>query len=625
MNKTSLLLLLVLCLLLPSVPALAVSNPADMPVTATIASLRNIPAAAAPINPNIQVQDYYGTGTTCPSLYTWKSADTRSDDGGGIINPTGNTGAGRWNLQLQTGSPAHSCQWGVKIDTPVASGSFTYTDNATQLQRMIDWSYNYGPNKVYLDTVKGFCAGFLTTLIPHEGEVFDGNGQQQIAGFNPSNSCYGFYGTSGPAFFIQTPYPGFGNTPYESPKWYNVAIYTDPDNNFAGSTGCIKINSAAGGWTNDATTQQPVMHPIFDHVTCTMGFGVSSQTGIYCAKCFDGGAWHLDSEFGGTAVVWDGSDDMELGGSFRISGTYSYMVKMLGEGGSAQFGNMDRIIGGQFLSFSSSAQTVDAFVLDTTQTSEVRSVFVEGDAPVGGALTSQFNIGGGINHQYENNYISANADSGSGTAPWIQFSGCPLNMTAINNAVAAKVGAPIYASNFGCPYWYNNVQQRQFVHYGNTQAGDVLWPFNSTPPPVLLPTGAVAAYSPSLPGLTYSGLGTTETPSSGEFVLGPTGSTNFLLFQNNFAGSNVIKGTLDAQIVAYQNNNATGQITCQITDNGSVVGSPIAQAITNTPYEYPLSFAQAVTTNGGIECWNSGTAGTGALGVRMSQVLLMKH
>jgi hypothetical protein len=112
--------------------AWAGNNPANMPVTPTIASLRAIPVAAATLYPNIQVQDYYGTGSGCPIQYKWNAADSTADDSGAIINPTGNVGAGRWNLNLPPASPLHSCVYGVKIDVPFPN-SGGGTDQKTQL------------------------------------------------------------------------------------------------------------------------------------------------------------------------------------------------------------------------------------------------------------------------------------------------------------------------------------------------------------------------------------------------------------------------------------------------------------------------------------------------------------
>lgn len=626
MRKSALLTLLFLgC----AQQALAGAIPGNTLMVPTIAALRAKPYGTGLTSPNIGTVGYYAGSTNCGSVYSWNAADTRADDGGGVINPapggTPNVLAGRWNLQLQIGTPAHSCQWGVLIDTPVTqTGPFVTTDNSVQLQRLIDWAFTYGPNSVYFDSLKGFTIGYLTSLVPHEGEVFSGNGQQQNTGLNPAGSNLWFFGTSGAAIALQTPFPGVGNTQYESPKFYNFGILIDRGNGFPGSTGCIQLNSNAGGFTNDNTSQQPILHPVFENVSCIMGFGVQTQVGIYCGKCFDGRATNVDVEFGEDSIIWDGSDDMEIAGSTRLVQPYSYHVKFLGEGGSAQFGNMDRISGGQLLSFSTSGQAVDAFIFDSAQTSEIENLFIEGSAPSGGTLTAQINIGGGINHKIENNYISGGSNSGGTTAPWIEFSGCPINLTAINNAVGANVAAPIYTTTGGgCPYWFNNSQQSQFVHYGNTQKGDVNWPFNSVTGSSSFSKDILAIFSTSTPGLIYTGLGITEQPSNGQWVLGPTGSTNDLLFENGYSGSSPIKGVVNAQLInAFQSNNTTGQITCQITDNGTKIGSTMAVNITGNPYTYDLAFGATATTNAGLDCWNTGTAGTGIQGAHFSAALL---
>jgi|GEM_PF-6098137 hypothetical protein len=67
---------------------------------------------------------YYTAGDKPMVLYTWQQADSRSDDGGAVINPTGNPGSGRWNLDIR-GGPYSVLDWGADPTGATASdGAF---------------------------------------------------------------------------------------------------------------------------------------------------------------------------------------------------------------------------------------------------------------------------------------------------------------------------------------------------------------------------------------------------------------------------------------------------------------------------------------------------------------------
>jgi len=567
----------------------------------TMAALRAVPVSGITANAEAHVADYYGTGYGCPIWYAWNAADKRADDGGGVINPAGNAGAGRWNIQLQPSSPIHSCQYGVKIDSPIRSASVV-TDNTVQLQRMINWAYTYGSNEVYLDAKKGFCIGHSKTLTPNEGEVFRGAGQQQTTGRNPGNTCLAFYGTSGPAILNQTPYPGFGTTQYEGPKFYNFGIYVSINNASLTPTGCIQINSNAGGFTNDNASQQPVLHFVAENISCIMAYGHPGQTGIYCAKCADGRVTSPDIQFGQYGIVFDGSDNMEINGSCRISEPYSGMVRFLSEGGTAQFGNNDRIRGCQFLSFAPIKQAVDSFIYTTAISDSIEDVFFEGPPPPGGSLASQIHIAGGISHFIKNNYMSGGPYGGP-AAPWLHVSANILSLTAINNNVPALQSYPIFSGN---RYWYNSSVTSSWVHYGNGQAGDALWPANTMPLNQQMGVNAIVLYTPSTPGLVYDGAGISQSTHNNFFVLSNgSSSSGYLQWANGYPASMPWTGTgINVQLLAYQSK-GPGAVTCQLMDNGSLVGSPITNRIqTGTVNKITYNFNQTISTNGGVRCWS---------------------
>lgn len=94
---------------------------------ATIALLRAMPYAAAAVPSTVFLSGYYAAGDSGGGTFQWSASSTASDDGGMVIKPTGNTGAGRW-LRVVTDRVVSPDFWGAKGDyaaddtTPVQAG-----------------------------------------------------------------------------------------------------------------------------------------------------------------------------------------------------------------------------------------------------------------------------------------------------------------------------------------------------------------------------------------------------------------------------------------------------------------------------------------------------------------------
>lgn len=591
-------------------PAVAAVNPANMPVTPTIASLRVIPAAAGPTYANVQVQDYYGTGSGCPIQYKWNASDSRTDDGGAIINPTGNGGNGRWNLNLPPNSPVHSCVYGIKVDTPVLNLT-PVTDNSTQLQRMANWAYTYGPNLVFFDSIKGFCIGYSTPLAPNEGEIFEGNGTQQYAGLNPGNSCLVFpYTTVGYAIALQTPYPGNGQTPFESPKFRDFNINMRGATTSAG--GCIQLNSIAGGFSDASGSQQPIIHPEITNVSCILGTNSSNvEIGFQCSKCADGTISKFDVYLGGTGIDLEGSENIQISGG-RITNTVGPMVKFIAQ---STFGNNDSIHNYQFLSFANFGQSVDSFVHDEARSSSIYDNLLENFVLPDANIASGIYLHGGFSAGIHDNQVTI-----ASTIPWLKTDTVYDNITAINNGTdGGLIGQASFSNS---TYYYSSSVRQSLAHYGNGVKGDYAWPYNTNlgQEQFLFPK-VRQTWTPSTGGLQYPGYGASESPTSNDFTFPVTGSGNYLDFLPDVGYA--MTGTFDIGVFAWQTT-STGQITCQITDNDTLVGSPIAQATTSTPTWYTIVTNQVVSTQAGVRCWNTGT-GTTPNPAILGQINLQDH
>ncbi len=588
-------------------PASAAFNPANVPAVATIAALRAIPVTAAPQYTNIIVQDYYGTGSGCPIQYKWNASDSTADDGGGVINPTGNAGAGRWNQNVPAGSPVHTCTFGVKPDNS--------TDNYTQLQAALTWANSAKINVIHIDGKQGGGSGtctyaikFGTTLTPYEGQIIQGDGAgsaSSTAGWG--GTCLSFTNTSGWALQTLSVQSGVGTTPFEAPKFRDLAIYT-PSSTTAG--GCIRLNAISGGFTDDTTTQQYMMHPEIRNVLCYMGFITNNgQIGFQCSKCFDGTVFHSDFINGLNGIDLEGSDNIVIEGGCRISNTYGSFVKFVAQG---TFGNNNTLQNCQLLSIADTgaSQTVDSLVYNAARTSVIANNLFEATAPSGGSITSQIRLVSGFSASIRDNSMTASATN------WLKVDSDYQNITATNNGSAGtNLSSATFGASAGSTYLSSSVLQT-LTHYGNGQ-GDGGWPFNTVKAVDVVTVPSVQlTWTPSMGGLQYSSIGTTEKPSQNRFTFGGTGGSNYLDFRRDVGY--LVTGTFDIQVHAWMTG-GSGTLTCQVTDNGSLAGSSQNASLTTAPTWFTLVTNQAVATDAGVRCWSDSTSAL------LAQINLVNH
>lgn len=593
-----------------SLPAWA-ENPANIPVVGTIAALKAIPIAAAPQSPNIQVQDYYGTSSNCSIQYKWNASDSRADNGGAIINPIGNTGNGRWNLNLPLSSPVHSCVFGVKVDSPAAVG--TGTDNTTQMQALLDWAALYGPNRVHLDSIPGFCIKIASHITPSQGEIIEGDGMGDTNAIVNSGSCLNYTGIPGSggeyAIQLQTPYPGHGTTNFESPKFRDFSInYFSSDTN---PGGCVQLNSIAGGFTDDTTSQQPLQHPEFSHIFCLMrSVNNSAKIGFQCSKCVDG-FYDTVKTFGGlNGLDIEGSENIRIAGGTVVD-TFGSNIVAKRQG---TFGQNLSIVNMQLLGPNPFGQTVDSLIYDNANSSLIQNNFLENFPGV--PLNCQIHLVSGFTAG-----IIDNATTASSATNWLCVDTVYNNITAYGNgAYGVIMGAAKFSAGNSL---LNTSVQQVLSHWGNGVSGDEGWPFNSKSglDQIFAPK-VEAIYSPDYTGLTSAGYGTAEIPVNSIYTFPVTGSgANALQWTNNRLPAPT--GTFDLQIHAWQKTGA-GEITCQLTDGGTAVGSSHAFTLTAAPQWLTWVANQAVSTGAGVTCWNTGT-GTSVNPAMLQMIQITDH
>lgn len=587
--------------------ALSAQGPINVTTFPSVATMRTVPVASAAFYKDVQVTSYYGTPNNCPIYYHWNASDSTADNGGTVINPTGNSGNGRWNANMPKG-PVHTCWFGVKPDGT--------TNNATQLQATLNAAHTT-TNWVHIDGIAGSGSGdctnrinFGTTLSVPEGEIVEGDGQGTAGSGIWGNTCLNFTNTAGWALETLSVQSGIGTTPFESPKFRDFALYTTSSTS---AGGCIRINTIAGGFTDDASSQQYVVHPEVRNVLCYMGFITNNgQIGFQCSKCFEGTLFHSDFYNGLTGIDLEGSDNMSVDGGFRVTNTYGPLIKLQSHN---TFGNNDTIQNGQLLLIADTGagQTVDSMLLDTARSSTISNLFFEAAAPAGGAITSVIHLNGGFSAGIHDNNIGT-------TSPprWLTVDGIYTNITAINNGSSGGIISRAVFNN-GNYFFNGSGLQQNIVHFGNTLNADFGWPFNSKAvEDIPYTSNVVNIFTPSYQGLSYLAQGTTEIPADNKWQFPLTGSLQYLDWRGSVQGA-ARTGTFDTQIFAYQPGGGTA--ACTITDGGTpVAGGYTTQVVTASPAWYTIANAQTASSDAGVRCYNAGGAG-----LVMAQVNIVKH
>lgn len=583
--------------------------PGNTLVVSTVAVLKALPVGTGLGSPNVRVLGYYSTTMNCPIDYKWSPTSALADDKGAILNPDLNPGNGRWLLNQPTHSPLHTCVYGL-----LADGT---SNNYTRLQAALNWAHTYGANWVHIDGTPGGTSGptnctaaivFGTSLEVPEGEIVEGDGNGTLASGQSGNTCLYFNNTVGWGLESLSVQSGIGLTPFESPKFRDFTINA-PSSTSTG--GCIRLNSISGGFTDDNSSQQAIIHPEIRNMTCYMGFITNNgQLGFQINKGADGTIFHSDSYNGLTGIDLEGSDDITIDGGCRVTNTYGAAVRFATQG---TFGNNDTIQNCQLLTIADTGamNTVNSQLFDNARSSTISNVFFEGQAPAGGALLSTIHLSGGLTAGVHDNNLTTTATN------TLLVDGVYNNITVVNNGTA---GGTLTQSRFNNGNYFFNGSglQQTLVHYGNGQNVDSGWPFNSKIALEVLTFPKVdLVWTPSLPGMQYLSIGTTEVPVNNLFTFSATGTSNYLDFRHS--NSYNVMGTFDLSIHAWESS-GTGQITCQLTDNGATVGSTVSQNITASPTWYTLAFNQAIATDAGVRC-----ASTGNTSALLGQINLIEH
>lgn len=576
-----------LMLALP-LPALAASNPANMPTVASIAALQALGAASSQYAA-INVASYYASQNSGGGVFVWVPGSTATAEPCVVIQASGVT-TGRWFRQIGTSAIDYS-QCGAKADdTTDATATITAAYAAA-----LAYKKELTCSGIYKIT------GLVLTPSNAQGVITRGTG---IAAPNGVNTALGQNGnctldgkliTTGTGWVIDysTPYPGFGNSQSAAPKFYDMNIWASQSANMGG---CIRFNSIAGGFTDDNTSQQPVMKPIILRVFCQAdNIAGTVQVAFQCSKCFDGDFSLNESNGAQYGIDIEGSDVMSIGGAGgnRIQGTLSNPVRLVSHG---SFGNMDRVIGNEILSPRDVGQTLSAWIYDSARSSVIADNHIEGHVA---NTTSTITIDGGFSHSIHDNDIDTQLTGSPPTTNWLVVTGNLINLSVFNNGNAGIEQSPAsFNAGAGSLYWYNGVLRQEIFHGNNTGAGDQSFPMQTQPDSdniVVQQATTDLLFGCAVDGLSPNTLGIQVKCVNNALTFPATGVGNPLLFDN--FRSQPVFGTLNLRVKA---SSASGAQLCgQFTDAAVVVGAFTCQTLTAAPLWYTIKSGIAIVTRVG--------------------------
>lgn len=529
----------------------------------------------------LQLAAFYTGGLAGGGTLTYDATDVSSSDNSCTIYV--DTGGHRYKRQV------------VDLDiTMCGAKADGVTDDAANFRQAFTVAATQ-PNKVL--TAPGGAIKVNSTVTAAAGVSLRGRGNCSVS---PLSACPtlidGSGVTSGWIFDITTPN---GTNLFNAPKYFDLGIQVPFNNNIGG---CIRWNSLSGGFTNDASSQYYMVHPVAERVTCSMQAGASvQQIGFACYKCFDGILSNVEAIFGLNGADIEGSDRMTITNSSRFQGSTGPLVRFVRQGAQA-FGNMDILENSHLLYPTDFGQSLTSFVELSATSDVLRNNHIEGNVLHG---LSTIAINNGFSHTIEGNDI----DTSTGVVAlpcWLKVTTDLVNLTAINNGNGGgNIGSPCFNNgNPGVRYFENgNVNVRQVItHMGNAYNGDINWPTNSLPADTdtQLSPNTQQYYSPAMGGLSGNGAAASAQMVNGYFDLNVSGlgSSNYLDF-----GPTDRPFSLGTALTLFALASGSGTFNCSLTDNGVVKGYAVATLTAQPKWFQFTGFAGAITISAGARCY----------------------
>jgi hypothetical protein len=423
------------------------SAPMPMSAVASVDELQSVNGGIA------QVLSYHPGMNRGGGLFAFQAGSAATADG--CIVFAGGGGKGRWMRQLSGA-----------LDVTMCGAWWDGThDDAEAVSRAVQLAAGL---RVTL-SLPGGTGKVCSSVRSARGVILRGQGMGNTGG-DPAPSPTVVDGScmkGGWVFDYVTPN---GTASVEAPKYYDFEILT-ANNNQPG--GCIRWNRPDGGFTDNASSQNYMMHPHAERIYCNQQTRL--QIGLECSKCFDGDFSQNSISNGKYGIVLEGSDVMCIGcaGPNRIAYTTDSLIRLVSHG---TFGNMDRIVGNEILYPSDIHQRYDSFIYDGARSSTIEGNHIEGLVSNG---LSAIHVAGGFTHAIVNNDVDVALSVNHPIPHWLIAEGPFVNFRATNNGCAGCVLGPALFTNKG--NMYNPIVPQIITHGGNAANADSGFPYNSGP------------------------------------------------------------------------------------------------------------------------------------------------
>lgn len=523
---------LLFSLLLAS-PALADSNPATIPQLPTIAALQALGTAASQY-PTISVQGYATAGDGGGGVFNWNSSSTATADGGTIIQATG-VSTGRYLRQMSPNPQLNVKFFGAKCD-----GS---TDDSTALQNAENAAVTLSGAVTY----PGGQCNFASTITLGAGVQHRGLGMGQTTLY--------YTGTSN-AMKRQNPN---GTQIIQAPSFFDFTLSTP---NLTGTTVALQLNSIAGGFTDDSSTQQYMFQPIIQRVL----FQGPNSAGIafQCSKCFDLLFANNNVQYYATAVDVEGSDVADISDNALF---YASTEEVLAVAHNT-FGNNLKVAHNDMPGVISGGT---AYIKADYRSAWIEDNHLEDDS---NSVTTMIEATGssGAVYSIHDNVIDTTT---SQTPCWFSSNGGFTILSIKNNLENAGPSPPpaCFGSGSGALYWYN-IFYRQLIDASANLDYNAGFPFVSAPeslnvPAAVFPITGIGSvvwdFTPNLAGLTNGDAGTTIYVNHNAWVVPP--SSSGAVSQVDFQGATTLPSGVDVWVCGYAGTNGQG---FQVLDGNTV-------------------------------------------------------
>lgn len=335
---------------------------------------------------------------------------------------------------------------------------------------------------------------------------------------------------------------------------------------FTGRNG-IQLNSVAGGFTDDSTTQHFLMRPVIED--CEFNSDVSgSGIGVQFSKCFDYNIRRC--VFGSFSVNLDlHGCDIGTVDNNRFNGGTVAQIRLTSYG---TFGSSANISRNDMLDLNTGS-----YILSSDFDLRVRDNFFESASHV---INSVIKTTAGYALRVTGNRV----DVSSSIAPnWIDV-GQPVTLCEITgNHTTGNTWGPAKFPTGGALYWYSGSQRQQIIHHGNSSSAGI--PINSRD---YVPSDPNVAWlwTPDLPGLTTDNYGLTARVSSENALVLPqsAGFGSLVRWATGVSGlitsDFLAKGGQAGQILNVQARHGT---TVQWTDTYTLTTSYAKYELTTGP------------------------------------------